>query len=44
LATLKKLVRNSDLPLDSVIEVGTDHRLADPESLAAMREVVEKLR
>ncbi|HET9216709.1 MAG TPA: alpha/beta hydrolase [Terriglobia bacterium] len=32
----KELIRNSNLPEDSLIEVGSDHRLADPESLHAM--------
>ncbi len=35
-ADSEELVRNSGLPLNSSIEVGTEHRLADPESLAAM--------
>jgi hypothetical protein len=30
------LIRNSRLPDSALIEVGTDHRLADPTSLAAM--------
>ena len=32
----KELVANSDLPTESLIEVGTDHRLADPDPLEAM--------
>jgi hypothetical protein len=32
----EELIRNSNLPADSLIEVGSDHRLADPESLQAM--------
>jgi len=32
----EELVRNSGLPVSALIEVGTDHRLADPEPLAAM--------
>jgi hypothetical protein len=32
----EELVRNSGLPLNSLIEVGTEHRLADPDSLEAM--------
>lgn len=32
----EELVRNSGLPDSVLIEVGGDHRLADPESLAAM--------
>jgi len=37
-----ELVRNSGLPLESLIAVGHEHRLADPESLAKMLEVVER--
>jgi hypothetical protein len=32
----EELVRNSGLPLESLTEVGTEHRLADEKSLAAM--------
>ncbi|HWG41236.1 MAG TPA: alpha/beta fold hydrolase, partial [Gemmataceae bacterium] len=32
----EELVRNSGLPASALIEVGDDHRLADPEPLAAM--------
>jgi hypothetical protein len=32
----EELVRNSGLPASALIEVGTDHRLADPEPLEAM--------
>ncbi len=32
----EELVRNSGLPASALIEVGTDHRLADPEPLVAM--------
>ena len=32
----EELVRNSDLPAYTLIEVGDDHRLADPESLELM--------
>jgi alpha-beta hydrolase superfamily lysophospholipase len=35
-ADSEELVRNSGLPAGTLIEVGTDHRLADPEPLAAM--------
>jgi hypothetical protein len=34
-----ELVRNSGLPASALIEVGTDHRLADPEPLAVMEAV-----
>ncbi len=37
----EELVRNSGLPASSLIEVGTDHRLADPEPLAAMLKACE---
>lgn len=36
-----ELVRNSGLPSDSLIEVGTEHRLADEESLGEMLEAVD---
>jgi hypothetical protein len=32
----EELVRNSGLPASALIEVGTNHRLADPEPLAVM--------
>jgi hypothetical protein len=32
----EELVKNSGLPASALIEVGSDHRLADPEPLAAM--------
>ena len=35
-ADSEELVRNSGVPLESLIEVGTEHRLADEKSLAAM--------
>ena len=35
-ADSEELVRNSGLPSSALIEVGTDHRPADPEPLAAM--------
>ena len=37
----QKLVKNSGLSSDSLIEVGTEHRLADEESLAAMVRALE---
>jgi hypothetical protein len=37
----EELVRNSGLPVSALIEVGTDHRLADPEPLKAMLEACE---
>ncbi len=36
----RKLVENSGLPPETLVEVGTDHRLADPEPLKAMARVV----
>jgi hypothetical protein len=35
-ADSEELVKNSKLPASALIEVGSDHRLADPEPLAAM--------
>ena len=35
-ADSEELVRNSGLPASTLIEVGCDHRLADPEPLEAM--------
>ena len=35
-ADSEELVKNSGLPASALIEVGTDHRLADKEPLAAM--------
>jgi hypothetical protein len=37
-----ELVQNSGLPPESLIVVGYEHRLADPESLAKMKEAVER--
>lgn len=42
-ADSEELVANSDLPSESLIEVGNDHRLADPEPLKAMLEACETL-
>ena len=36
-----ELVRNSGLPSSALVEVGDDHRLADPEPLAAMLRACE---
>lgn len=38
----QELLRNGRLPESALILVGTDHRLADPDSLANMLEVVRK--
>ena len=35
-ADSEELVRNSGLPASALIEVGKDHRLADPEPLETM--------
>jgi alpha-beta hydrolase superfamily lysophospholipase len=37
----EELIRNSALQASALIEVGTDHRLADPEPLAAMLRACE---
>lgn len=37
------LVANSVLPSETLVEVGQDHRLADPEPLKAMLEACERL-
>jgi alpha-beta hydrolase superfamily lysophospholipase len=41
-ADSEELVRNSNLPAAALVEVGNDHRLADPEPLAAMRRACEE--
>jgi len=35
-ADSEELVRNSGLPASALVNVGNDHRLADPEPLEAM--------
>ena len=40
-ADSEELVRNSGLPASALIEVGDDHRLADPEPLGAMLKACE---
>jgi hypothetical protein len=42
-ADSEELVRNSGLPASALVEVGTDHRLADPEPLAAMLRACEQV-
>ena len=37
----QELVRHSSLPASALVEVGSDHRLADPEPLAAMLRACE---
>ena len=41
-ADSEELVRNSGLPASALIEVGDDHRLADPEPLRRMLESCER--
>jgi alpha-beta hydrolase superfamily lysophospholipase len=41
-ADSEELVRRSGLPPTALVEVGMDHRLADPEPLAAMLEAVKR--
>jgi hypothetical protein len=41
-ADSEELIRNSGLPAAALIEVGNDHRLADPEPLAAMLKACEE--
>jgi hypothetical protein len=43
-ADSQELLRNSGLPLESLIAVGTEHRLADEESLMKMLEAVVRAR
>jgi len=43
-ADSEELVRNSGLPASALVEVGTDHRLADPEPLKAMLRACENPR
>ena len=40
-ADSQELLRNSNLPESALIEVGTEHRLADEESLEVMLEACE---
>lgn len=42
-ADSEELVTNSGLPLETLIEIGHDHRLADPESLKVMLVACERL-
>jgi len=41
IADSRELLRNSGLPESALVVVGTDHRLADPASLAAMLAAVK---
>lgn len=40
-ADSEELIRNSGLPASALIEVGSDHRLADPQALKMMLEAFE---
>ena len=40
-ADIEELVRNNRLPASALVEVGDDHRLADPEPLWKMLEASE---
>jgi hypothetical protein len=42
-ADSEELVVNSGLPLGTLIEVGSDHRLADPEPMQAILDACEQL-
>jgi len=42
-ADSEELLANSDLPPESLVEVGDDHRLAAPEPLQAMLRACEAL-
>ena len=42
-ADSKELIANSGLPPETLIEIGNDHRLADPEPLRTMLEACERL-
>jgi alpha/beta superfamily hydrolase len=41
-ADSEEMIRNSALPPSSLVEVGTDHRLAEPEPLRAMLKACEQ--
>ena len=42
-ADSEELLANSGLPPETLVEVGNDHRLADPEPLNAMLDACERL-
>ena len=42
-ANSEELFANSGLPPETLIEVGDDHRLADPDPLKAMLEACERI-
>ena len=41
-ADSEELIRSNGLPASALVEVGGDHRLADPEPLAAMLQACER--
>jgi hypothetical protein len=43
-ADSEELVRNSGLPSKALVEVGSDHRLADPKPLRAMLKACKRMR
>ena len=43
-ANSEELVANTGLPSSALIEVGTEHRLAEPDALGKMLDVVDKVR
>ena len=43
-ADSEELVANSGLSTESLVEVGTDHRLAEPEPLQAMLDAIKRIR
>jgi alpha-beta hydrolase superfamily lysophospholipase len=43
IAESRELLKNSGLPDAALIVVGTEHRLADPESLTAMLQAIERV-
>jgi hypothetical protein len=42
-ADSEELVRTSDLPASALIEIGTDHRLAEPNPMAMMLAACERV-
>lgn len=42
-ADSEELVAHSGLPPKTLVEIGTDHRLADPQSLQAMLDACEQM-
>jgi len=42
-ADSEELIRTSDMPASALIEIGTDHRLAEPEPLEMMLRACERV-